>query len=93
MLGANDDGDPPTITTTLVTFCDVLFMSPNFEFMSLFEIYDISSKVALGPLDVLHPSNSGTSSSIRSHASTGAKSCIVANLGAASLSCSRHEPL
>jgi hypothetical protein len=55
MLGANDDGDPPTM--------------------------DISSKVALGPLDVLHPSNSGTSFSIGSHASTGVKACTIANLG------------
>jgi hypothetical protein len=31
-----------------VTFRDVLFMSPNFEFMSLFEIYDISmTKITL----------------------------------------------
>jgi hypothetical protein len=38
-------------TTTLVTFCDVLFMLPNFEFMSIFEIYDISvTKIALSPI-------------------------------------------
>jgi hypothetical protein len=29
-------------TTTLVTFCDIVFMSPNLKFMSLFKIYDIS---------------------------------------------------
>jgi hypothetical protein len=28
-----------------VTFCDVLFMSLNLEFMSLFEIYDVSMTI------------------------------------------------
>jgi hypothetical protein len=35
----------PEDTTTLVTFCDVLFMSLNLEFMSLFEIYDVSMTI------------------------------------------------
>jgi hypothetical protein len=38
-------------TTTLVTFCDVVFMSPNLKFMSLFKIYDISmTKITSSPI-------------------------------------------
>jgi hypothetical protein len=38
-------------TTTLVTFYDVVFMSPNLKFMSLFKIYDISmTKTTSSPI-------------------------------------------
>jgi hypothetical protein len=53
--GERDGGDVRSararITTTLVTFCDVVFMSPNLKFMSLFKIYDISmTKTTSSPI-------------------------------------------
>jgi hypothetical protein len=40
-----------SITTTLVTFCDMPFMSQNLEFTSHFAAYDISmTKIASSPI-------------------------------------------